>query len=76
MIFEKTMQPPFSRSRSDLVSLARPFKAGKVTTQIRSRVATVESGLSTVATQLEMPVMRSPALKGWAKLNRPYGTEK
>jgi hypothetical protein len=37
MVFEKIMQPPFSRSRSDLVSLARPFKAGSVLQTLQSR---------------------------------------
>jgi hypothetical protein len=42
MVFEKIMERPSSRSRSDLVSLARPFKAGDKRTPGFSRAATVE----------------------------------
>jgi hypothetical protein len=72
MVFEKIMQRPSSRSRSDLVSLARPFKAGnKYMTGFR-RGATVEPSALNRRSATRSFYIASPALKGRAKLNRRY----
>jgi hypothetical protein len=51
-VVEKVMQPPFSGSHSDLVNLARPFKAG-----LRSIVANAAEEVAFITQRPSTPGM-------------------